>query len=80
MNENKSERDDALFVKSEDTLLLALLRWVDYQSKSNLLSDDDLHLLIESLMKYINWKEISEKLVEEFSLRYPKLTHSSKFL
>ena len=80
INESKSERDDALFIKSEDTLLLALLRWVEHQSKNNPLSDESQHILIEELMKYINWKEISEKLVREFSLQYPILTHSSKYL
>ena len=80
VNEMKNERDDALFIKSEDTLLLALMRWVDNQSKYGIITDDDQHVLIESLMKFINWKEISEKIVKEFSLTYPKLTHSSKLI
>ena len=80
VNEMKNERDDALFIKSEDTLLLALMRWVDNQSKNGIITDDDQHVLIESLMKFINWKEISEKIVKEFSLTYPKLTHSSKLI
>ena len=77
-SERKTEKEDALFIKSEDTLLLALLRWVEHYSKNNILLDDERHFLIESLMKFINWKEISEKLVNEFSDSYPKLTHSSK--
>ena len=77
-SERKTEKEDALFIKSEDTLLLALLRWVEHYSKNNILSDDERHSLIESLMKFINWKEISEKLVSEFSDSYPNLTHSSK--
>ena len=78
VNEMKRERDDALFVKSEDTLLLALMRWVDNQSKNGIVSNDGQHILIESLMKFISWKEISEEIAKDFSLTYPKLTHSSK--
>ena len=78
LDEMKTERDDALFVKSEDTLLLALMRWVENQSKNGIIPEDDQHVLVESLMKFINWKEISEKIAKEFSLTYPKLTHSSK--
>ena len=78
LNEMKSERDDALFVKSEDTLLLALMRWVENQSKIGIIPHNDQHVLVESLMKFINWKEISEKIANDFSLTYPKLTHSSK--
>merc|ERR1712223_589346 len=76
VNEMKNERDDALFVKSEDTLLLAIMRWVENQSKDGIVSNDGQYVMVESLMKFINWKEISEKIVKEFSLTYPKLTHS----
>ena len=77
INENKFGEEDALFVKSEDTLVFALLQWADNQS--NLETIDGKYLLIERLIKYINWNEVSKEVVDEFCLLYPMLSNSSKY-
>ena len=74
VNENSIGKEDALFVKSEDTLVFALIQWTGHQSAS-----DDKHLLIKSLIKYINWSDVSQEAVENFCLHYPNLTHSSNY-
>ena len=78
VNENSFGEEDALFVKSEDTLVFALRQWAEHQNSIN--SSDDNHLIIENLIKYINWSEVSQEVVKDFALHYPALTNSSKYL
>ena len=65
-------------MKSEDTLVFALIQWTEHQTTIE--SGDDKHLLIKSLIKYINWSDVSQEAVEDFSLHYPTLTNSSNYL
>ena len=86
-NKNCIGKDDALFVKSEDTLVFALSRWIDRYTtcyrdatkNDNNKSD----MCIEQLAQYINWKEVSEGAIEAFSSNHPNVTcsgiHSFKF-
>ena len=67
-----------MFVKSENTILSALLRWVDYQTSIES-SEEKKHLLIKSLIPYINWNEVSEKAIKEFSAHYPTIPHPGKY-
>ena len=71
--------DDALFVKSEDTLALAVLRWLDHQEDSGEATTDKLAFL-EKLAKYINWSDVSEETVQHYSCAYPNIIPPCKFI
>ena len=79
VNKNCLGKEDALFVKSEDTLVSALLQWVDYQTSIES-SDEKKHLLIKRLIQYINWNDVSEKTIKEFSVHYPSITQPGKYV
>ena len=87
-NKNCIGKDDALFIKSEDTLVFGLSRWIDHytacyidSSKNN---NNKLDMCIEQLAQYINWKEVSAGAIEAFSSNHPNVTcsgiHFLKFL
>ena len=68
--------DDALFVKSEDTLALAVMRWLDHQEDS----EANKHAYLEKLTKYINWSDVSEETVQHYSYAYPNIIPPCKFI
>ena len=70
--------DDALFVKSEDTLALAVMRWLDHQEDSE--ANTSKHAYLEKLTKYINWSDVSEETVQHFSYAYPNIIPPCKFI
>ena len=45
-HENSIGKDDALFVKSEDTLVYALLRWADHQKNVGSNESEPLQTLV----------------------------------
>ena len=79
-NKNCIGKDDALFVKSEDTLVFGLSRWIEHYTAcyrdSTKNDDNNLDTCIEQLAKYINWKEVSEGAIEAFSSNHPSITYS----
>ena len=78
VKKNSINNDDALFVKSEDTLALAVMRWLDHQEGSE--SNTNKHAYLEKLTKYINWSDVSEETVQHYSHAYPKIIPSCKFI
>ena len=83
-NKNCIGKDDALFVKSEDTLVFGLSRWSDHYTTCYIDStkndNNKLDMCIEQLAQYINWKEVSEGAIEAFSSNHPNVTCSGMYL
>ena len=79
-NKNCIGKDDALFVKSEDTLVFGLSRWIDHYTACHIHSakndNNNLDMCIEQLAQYINWKEVSAGAIEAFSSNHPNVTCS----
>ena len=76
-NGNKLSNNDALFVKSEDTLVSAILEWVEYQT--DIKSINEKLLLLEKLATYINWNDVSENVLQKFSVAYPNIELSGEY-
>ena len=60
--------------------MFGLSRWIDHYTACYIdpakNDDNKMHMCIEQLAQYINWKEVSEGAIEAFSSNHPNITCS----